>query len=217
MLVSSASLATFGLAGCLDGGAGEGSENADGGTSEEDTEGDETTDSEDLEIAEFELLDRDDAAVASIHGDHWDGGPLEVPHDDGRSLGAAAEDEDGNAIEIGDEYALGVVVAQEAQTGVVASDPDEDFHGDHIDLHGEGDGSTAVVFQIRNDGDVVYETPALEVVVGDAETETDHDESDHEHDGESDHDESDHEHDGESDHDGSDHEHESGGDHEHDH
>lgn len=210
MLVSSATLATFGLAGCLDGGTDDGSGNTDEEASEqeEDTEEDETTEPEDLEIAEFELLDRDDAdaAVASIHGDHWHGGPLEVPRDDGRSLGASAEDEDGNAIEFGDEYALAVEVAQEARTGVVASDPDEDFHGDHIGLHGEGDGSTAVVFQIRNDGHVVYETPDLEaVVVGDAETDTDHDESDHNHDGESDHNhdsesghnhnESDHEHD----------------------
>ncbi|AHG00881.1 hypothetical protein HALLA_11015 [Halostagnicola larsenii XH-48] len=210
MLVSSATLATFGLAGCLGGDDNDESEDTDEETSEqaEDTEEDETTEPDDLEIAEFELLDQGDgdAAVASIHGDHWHGGPLEVPHDDSRSLGAFAEDEGGNAIEFGDEYALGVEVADDAQTGVVASDPDEDFHGDHVDLHGERDGSTTVVFQIRNDGHVVYETSGLEIVVGDAETDTAHGEDDHEHDDE-----------GNNEHDGDTHEHDDESDHEHDH
>ena len=186
MLVSSAPLATFGLAGCLGEGDDDGSEESDEDPAkqEEDTEGDETTEPGDLEIAEFELLDEDDgnAAVTSIHGDHWHGGPLGVPHGDNRSLGAFAEDEDGNAIEFGDEYALAVVVAADAQTGVVSSDPDEDFHGDHIDIHGDGDCTTAVVLQIRTDGHVVYETRNLEVTVGDSGTETDHDEDGHDQD-----------------------------------
>lgn len=200
MLVSSVTLATFGLAGCLGGDDDDGSEDTgeEASEQEEDTGGDETTEPDDLEIAAFELLDEDDgdAAVASIHGDHWHGGPLKVPHDDSRSLGAFAEDEGGNAIAFGDEYALAVEVADNAQTGVVASDPDKDFHSDHIVLHGERDDSTTVVFQIRNDGHVVYETPGLEVVVGDSETDTDHDEGDHNHnEDDHEHDEGDHEHD----------------------
>lgn len=196
-------LVTFGLAGCLGGDEDDESEATDGDSEQdedtdgddENTEGDETAET-DLEIAEFELLDQDDgnAVVASIHGDHWHDGPLEVPHGDNHALGASAEDEGANAIEFGDEYTLGVEVAADAQTGVVSSDPDEDFHGDHIVLYGEGDGSTAVVFQIRNDGHIVYETPDLEVTVGDSGSETDHDEGGHNEAGH-DHDESDSGHD----------------------
>ncbi len=179
MLAASGSLATLGLAGCL-GGDDDGN---DTGNEDENGEGengdDDESEPDDLEVEEFDIIDRDDDSVAVyIHGDHWHDDPLEVPHDDNLSLGAHVEDEEGDEIELGDEYELAVEVSDSAEEGIVEIEPDEDFHGDHVHLHGVDDGFTTVVFQVRSNDHVVYETPGLEVVVGD----DDHDDDDHDDD-----------------------------------
>ncbi|MCU4924786.1 hypothetical protein OB905_02155 [Halobacteria archaeon AArc-dxtr1] len=154
VLTATGGLAIAGLAGCL------------GGEDEP----------EDIDVEEFEVIDRDDDSVpVYVHGDHWHGDPLLVPHGDNLSLGADVEDEDGDTVELGDGIELEVHVADGAQEGIVESDPDEDFHGDHVHLYGEEEGFTDIVFQLTEDGEVVYESPELEVEVGD-----DHD-HDHDH------------------------------------
>lgn len=147
-------LAIVGVAGCL---------------SDEDGE------PEDLEIEEFEVLDRDHDGEVTVyvHGDHWHGDPLQVPHGDTLSLGAAVEDEDGDEVELGDGISL---------TGEVVDGAPElvsfESHGDHVHVHGDEDGLTDVVFQLTQDDRVVYETPELEVDVGDHDDDHDHDHGD---------------------------------------
>lgn len=115
------------------------------------------------EIEEFEVVDRStDEVAAYVHGDHWHG---ELPHvDEGEhvSLGANIEDADGDEIDLsGEEYSLGVELADDADEGVVSFDE----HGDHVHIEGEEEGHTEVVFQLVHDNHVDYETPSIDVEV----------------------------------------------------
>ncbi|WP_255192523.1 hypothetical protein [Natronobeatus ordinarius] len=115
------------------------------------------------EIEEFEVVDRStDEVAAYVHGDHWHG---ELPHVDAGehvSLGANIETADGEEIDLsGDEYSLGVELADEAAEGVVAFDE----YGDHVHIEGKEKGHTEVVFQLVHDDHVDYETPSIEVEV----------------------------------------------------
>lgn len=114
-------------------------------------------------IGEFEVVDRStDEVTAYVHGDHWHG---DLPHvDEGEhiSLGANIENADGEEIDLsGDEYSLGVELADGAEEGVVSFDE----HGDHVHIEGEAQGHTEVVFQLVHDDHVDYETPSIEVEV----------------------------------------------------
>ena len=129
-----------------------------------------------LEIAEFEIIDRDhDDVAAYVHGDHWHG---ELPHvEEGHhiSLGAYVEDDHGDEIPLGsdEEFELRVRVADGAAEDVV----DFDYHGDHVHIIGEAEGITDVVFQLWHDDHADYETPEITAQV----VEDDHDHDDHEH------------------------------------
>ncbi len=116
------------------------------------------------EIGEFEIIDRvQDEKVAYVHGDHWHGSLPEVPEDGHISLGAYIEDEDGNEIELGYEYQLGVDHVLDADESIVSFEA----HGDHVHISGEKEGTTRVVFQLIHDEHIVYETPPISVFVGD--------------------------------------------------
>ncbi len=111
----------------------------------------------------FEIIDRDTGDdVAYVHGDHWHGSLPEVDEGEQVSLGAYIEDEDGNKIELGDNYQLGVNHALDADKSVVSFNE----HGDHVHIHGEEEGNTKVAFQLIHDDDIVYETPPIDVYVG---------------------------------------------------
>ncbi|GAB6878632.1 hypothetical protein JCM17823_09060 [Halorubrum gandharaense] len=120
----------------------------------------------DLHVEEFELIDRsDDEVAASVDGDHWHGSLPAIAEDDYLSLGAHAETEDGDHVHFGEdeEYQLDARVADGEDDDVVSFDS----HGDHVHVHGEHHGHVDVVFQIVHDDHVDWESPALEVDVGD--------------------------------------------------
>ncbi|WP_254862696.1 hypothetical protein [Halovivax gelatinilyticus] len=107
--------------------------------------------------------------VADVHGDHWHG---ELPHihvGENISLGGEFEDDDGHTIPIGsdEEYELGVAVAEDAPEGIVSIDPDGDFHGDHVHVHGEQEGETELVFSLWHDDHADWESPPIAVEVED--------------------------------------------------
>ncbi len=79
------------------------------------------------------------------------------------SLGANIVDMDGDDVILDRDghHTLKVILVEGANDGVV----DLDNHGDHVHINGVGVGSTFVVFQWLHDGDVQYQTPALEVTV----------------------------------------------------
>ncbi len=111
----------------------------------------------------FEIIDRDTGDdVAYVHGDHWHGSLPEVDEGGHVSLGAYVEDEDGNEIELGEDYQLGVNYALDADESVVSFNE----HGDHVHIHGEEEGHTRVAFQLIHDDYIVYETPPIDVYVG---------------------------------------------------
>ncbi len=115
------------------------------------------------EIETFDIIDRDtEDDVAYVHGDHWHGSLPEVDEGEQVSLGAYIEDEDGNEIELGDDYQLGVNYALDADESVVSFNE----YGDHVHIHGEEEGNTRVAFQLIHDDDIVYETPSIDVFVG---------------------------------------------------
>jgi len=113
------------------------------------------------EIGEFKIIDRDtDEEVAYVHDDHWHGELPEVSEGEHVSLGAYIEDDHGDEIELGDEYQLGVRLAEGADD-IVSFDE----HGDHVHIEGEEEGSTEVVFQLIHNDHIDYETPPIEVEV----------------------------------------------------
>ena len=124
------------------------------------------------DVGELRLYDRapdPHEEVADVHGDHWHG---ELPHihvGDNISIGGEFEDQDGHTIPIGsnEEYELGVRVADDAPEGIVSIDPDEDFHGDHVHVHGEQEGETELVFMLWHDDHADWESPPIAVEVED--------------------------------------------------
>ncbi|THE63325.1 hypothetical protein D8Y22_18660 [Salinadaptatus halalkaliphilus] len=173
LLASTGSLAALGIAGCL--GDENGGDSEDGDHDDHDDDDDDHDDDHDgdvhdeIGISEFEILDRDldEAVIAYVHGDHWDHGPLEVPHGDYVSVGAYVEDDDGDEVALGDDIELAIEPADDAVS--------VDGHGDHVHVYGEEAGFTEVVVQLVDSGDVVYESPELEVAVDDY----DHDDHGH--------------------------------------
>lgn len=105
------------------------------------------------------------SGVAYAYGGHWHDDPLWIPRDDARSLEAVVE-VDGDKLPLGDAYTLALRIANDPSDVLLEDNPDDGNRGDRVSLHGTGDGFTALVFQVLEDSDVVYETPALETEVG---------------------------------------------------
>ncbi len=197
LLVASGSLAALGLAGCL----GDDAEEEDPGDDEDDEDEDDHDEDDhdeddhdhdhDEEVAEeafdelgvadegFVVLDRahdPHEEVAYVHGDHWHGSLPHIEVGDNVSLGAEIEPEDGDSLELGDEYELRVAEAHDAPEGIVGID-EGDYHGDHVHINGESEGITEVVFLIWHDDHADYQSPPIDAQV----VEEDDHEHEHEH------------------------------------
>ncbi|WP_394742450.1 metal ABC transporter solute-binding protein, Zn/Mn family [Natronococcus roseus] len=125
---------------------------------------------EELGVGEFTLLE-DGGTVAYAHGGHWHHDPLALPLDEERALTALVEDDDGEEIPLGDEYTLGV----RAEGDDVDAFLEYDVDGDSVILRGADDGFAELIFEVREDDEVVYEPPTLKTEVG----EHHHDHGDH--------------------------------------
>jgi len=114
------------------------------------------------EITVFEVIDRRaDEVTAYVHGDHWHGSLPNIAAGESISLGAYIEEDDEKVLLDGDHHALGVILADGAEEGIVSFD----LHGDHVHIKGEQEGETTVIFQFIHGGDVEYETPPITVNV----------------------------------------------------
>jgi zinc transport system substrate-binding protein len=125
---------------------------------------------EELGVGEFTLFE-DGETVAYAHGGHWHHDPLSVPLDEERALTALVEDDDGEELALGDEYTLGI----RAEGDNVDDFLEYDIEGDSVTIRGTGDGFTELTFEVVENGDVVYEVPALKTEIG----EHHHDHGDH--------------------------------------
>ena len=155
---------------------------------EEEEEEEEDDHDHHLDVVEFEVIDRDtDETEVYLHDDHWHGDPLHVPLDDTLSVEVYAEDADGEEIAFGDEYDLEAEIVDGAD-GLVSLES----HGDHLHIIGEDEGVTEIIFQVWHDDHSEWDSPALEINVGEDD---DHDDEEDDHDHDHDDEEDDHEED----------------------
>lgn len=113
----------------------------------------------------IDVVDRDtEEVVADYHG-HWHGELPAVPVDEYVSLGADVVGGDGEPVPLGEdaEYRLHAAPRDDGLLEV-------ESHGDHVHLHGEAAGETAVRFQLLDDG-VAWETSeSIAVTVVESDT-----------------------------------------------
>lgn len=130
-------------------------------------------------IDTFELLDRSHdhpEKIAYMHGDHWHGHLPSFSPSEALSIGANVVGEDGEPVEIGDEYEFAVDYSPGADESVVTLD----HHGDHVHIVGEEEGVSELVFLLVHDNHIEYQSDGITVTVG--EESSDHHHDDHHHD-----------------------------------
>lgn len=129
-------------------------------------------------VATFELRDRSEdppTELPYLHDDHWHGSLPVIPTDDYLSVGAHVVDENGDELELGDDYELRAANTPGAEVDVLSFA----YHGDHVHLQGEGEeGVTEIAFLLWHDDHSDYQTPGIPVQIGE-DSETDDDESNH--------------------------------------
>lgn len=131
---------------------------------------------DDIGIEEFTLIDRyasgigdqgdegeagDNEEPAYVDGDHWHGRLPAVPIGADLSIGARVVTDDGDELEMGEDYDLATLVADGESDEYVDL---QDF-GDHTHIWGDEPGETKIHFLIEDGLDVVYQTPPIEVTV----------------------------------------------------
>lgn len=118
-------------------------------------------------VVDMAVLDRDADRVvtADTHGGHWHGSlPTLTAEGNRSSLGVIWLDSSEDPVDI--DYADGYEYNARFATGA-----DEDLieivtHGDHIHLRpGDDAGTTSIHFQLLHNGEPVYESPSIDVVV----------------------------------------------------
>jgi len=128
---------------------------------------------ETVEIADFDVLDRRSGEVSAYwHNDHWHGGIQPVPLDSHRALEGVFEDSDGRVLPLGDDdpFEFDAVVADGADEEPIEIEP----RGDHVRLHGREVGRTQLVFQLKHDGEVLWDT-SNDLIAARVEEEVDED------------------------------------------
>ena len=111
---------------------------------------------ETLRLDEFDIYDlRSDDQLGYWHTDHWHGGVPDVPIDTTVPIGIVLEDDQGRVVPLGESerYAADARIADDEPAVV-----DIDAHGRQVEFTGLETGRTAVVFEILDDGEVIYDT-----------------------------------------------------------
>jgi hypothetical protein len=101
--------------------------------------------------------------VAYTHGDHWHGGLPHIHEGEHLSINVNFLNQHGYVIPLVGDYSVQARLADGAPAGIVALES----HGDHLHIHGESEGQTAVVFQFFHDDHADWESPAITVEVED--------------------------------------------------
>lgn len=127
-------------------------------------------DSGSLNFDEFDIYDlREDDQLGYWHVEHWHGGVPDVPLNSFVPVGVVLEDTEGRVVPLAEDrtYWVGARVADDADNIVTI-----ESRGDHVEIHGESEGESAIIFEIYEDGELVYDTsdePEEFAVVEDAE------------------------------------------------
>ena len=114
-------------------------------------------DPEAVEIAEFDVLDgRTGEVTAYWHVYHWHESVPDVAVDDAVPIEGVFADSEGRVLPLGEDeqFQFDARFADGAPEGIV----EIESHGDHLELHGLEEGRTLLVFELRHDGDVLWDT-----------------------------------------------------------
>ena len=112
-------------------------------------------DPETFEASEFDLVDgRTGELTAYWHVDHWHEELPDVPVGETVPIEAVVADGDGEAVPLGEELTLHARLADGAPDGHVAIEST----GDAVELTGEAPGRTLLVFELRHDDEVLWDT-----------------------------------------------------------
>ena len=124
-----------------------------------------------LRLDEFDIYDlRSDDQLGYWHTDHWHGGVPDIPTETTVPVGLVIEDNQGRVVPLGDgeRYQVDARIADdEAGLVEIAS------HGRQVEFTGIETGRTAVVFEVRDEGEVIYDTadePAAFEVIEEGDT-----------------------------------------------
>jgi len=109
----------------------------------------------DVAVEKFNIYDvRTGEEPAVWHIDHWHGSPPDVPLNGSVYLKGAFEDDEGRVVPLGEQgFTFGASV-RDGSEDVLSFEPD----GDRIGLHGEETGRASIAFELRHEGDVVWDT-----------------------------------------------------------
>ncbi len=129
-------------------------------------------DPETFEASEFDVIDgRTGELTAYWHVDHWHEQLPDVPVGETVPIEAVVVDGDGETVPLGEELTLDARLADGAPDGHVAIEST----GDTVELTGEEPGRTLLVFELRHDDEVLWDTSddgitvdAVEEVEGEA-------------------------------------------------
>lgn len=180
VLAATSSLATLGIAGCF---ADDSDEDDSDGDDDLDDRLDDDIEEEDfdddlsdefdegdheVDVSELVVYDREsDEQVANSHAGHWhyetDTGGLPALEPSSTIELETLFTKDGEELPLGDEeaYRLEVAFAGDAPVDVVSIDDEPDY----ASLTGEEAGETAVVFQLVEDDEIVWEAPPIDAFV----------------------------------------------------
>jgi len=109
-----------------------------------------------LRFDEFDIYDlRNDEQLGYWHTEHWHGGVPDVPLEGTVPIGIVLKDDQGRVVPLGEveRYSVSARVA-DGEPAIV----DIDDHGRQVEFTGVETGRTAVVFEILDKGEVVYDT-----------------------------------------------------------
>ncbi|MWV65045.1 zinc ABC transporter solute-binding protein [Halorubrum sp. JWXQ-INN 858] len=125
---------------------------------------------ESLRLDEFDIYDlRSDDQLGYWHTEHWHGGVPDVPVGSMVPVGIVIEDDQGRVVPLGDgeRYRVDARVADGEPENV-----DINAHGRQVEFTGVETGRTAVVFEVIEGDEVIYDTAAepapFEVIEEDA-------------------------------------------------
>ena len=116
----------------------------------------------------IELVDPDSGdqlTTVHWHGEysHWHFGPLEVPSESARTVEVVFNDRDLNKVQLGPNETYQVAVKRTSETPADLFETEVD--GSLVDIRATGSGEGKLVFQLQNDGESVWTSPALPVEV----------------------------------------------------
>ncbi|MHC3439359.1 metal ABC transporter solute-binding protein, Zn/Mn family [Natrialbaceae archaeon A-gly3] len=121
-------------------------------------------DPDDVSRDRFDLYDlRSNDQLGYWHIDHWHGGVPDVPVDDSVPIGAVFRDNRERVVPLGPNgpFQFDARLAEGAPDDVL----EIESHGDSVALIGHETGETEIVFQLRHDDEIVYETDEVPMSV----------------------------------------------------